>query len=82
MSSYDSGVEPGTYEGQVFLFASDPVLEDLTWALQEVVGTFVLEQAESISDEEWFFSGAFSASIDDPAASIDVTFSCVGLVGY
>jgi hypothetical protein len=82
VSSYDSGVEPGTYEGQVFVFASDPVLDELTWDLQEVDGTFVLDQAESVSDEEWSFSGSFFASIEAPAASIEVTFRCVGPVGY
>jgi hypothetical protein len=82
VSSYDSGVEPGTYEGQVFVFASDPVLDELTWDLQEVDGTFVLDQAESVSDEEWSFSGSFFASIEAPAVSIEVTFRCVGPVGY
>ncbi len=82
VSSYDSGVEPGAYEGQVWVFAADPALDESVWDLQEIDGAFVLNQAESVSNEEWLFTGSFSASVADPPASIEATFSCVGLVGY
>lgn len=82
VSSYDSGVEPGTYEGQVWVFGSDPDLDELVLDLQEIDGAFVLDQAEPVSDDEWFFAGSFSASVANPPASIEATSSCVGLVGY
>ena len=81
VSSYDSGVAPGTYGGQVWVFVSDSALEESIWDLQEIDGTFVLDQAAKVTDEEWSFTGTFSASVEDPPASIEATFTCVGLVG-
>ena len=80
VSSYDSGVKPGTYGGQVWVFVTDSALEESIWDLQEIDGTFVLDGAENVSDGEWSFTGTFSGSVEDPPASIDATFSCVGLV--
>ncbi|MFV1970786.1 MAG: hypothetical protein ACC683_07260, partial [Acidimicrobiia bacterium] len=83
VGSLDSGVEPGTYNGQIFVFANNLDYDELTWDLQEVEGLFVLDRAEMVSDEEWLFAGSFSAvSANDPATSIDATFTCVGLVGF
>ena len=82
VSSYDSGVEPGTYLGSIWVFASDLTLDELAWDLQEIDGEFVLTKAEEVSDEEWLFVGSFSAAVEDPPASIQATFSCVGLTGY
>jgi len=83
VSSLDSGVEPGTYEGRIWVSAIDPDLDEQTWDLQEVDGAFILERAEKVNDEEWLFSGSFSVAVqNDPATSIEATFTCVGLVGF
>lgn len=82
VSSYDSGVEPGTYQGSIWVFATDVDLDELAWDLQEIDGEFVLTKAEVVSGEEWLFVGSFSATVDDPPASIEATFSCIGLTGF
>ncbi|MCL1692887.1 MAG: hypothetical protein M3096_04310 [Actinomycetia bacterium] len=83
VSSYDTGIEPGTYEGQIWVFAVDTALDEKTWDLQEIDGAFVLDRAQRITDDEWLFSGSFSATAEnDPATSIEATFTCVGPVGY
>ncbi|VAW07293.1 hypothetical protein MNBD_ACTINO01-2154, partial [hydrothermal vent metagenome] len=83
INSFDTGVEPGTYEGRIWVFANDLDLDELTWGLQEINGTFVLEKAQRMTDEEWLFSGSFSATAEnDPATSIEATFTCVGPVGF
>ncbi len=83
VSSYDTGVEPGTYEGRIWVFANDPDLDELTWDLQEIDGTFVLDRAQRVTDDEWLFSGSFSATAEnDPATSIEAEFTCVGPVGF
>ena len=83
VASDASGVKPGTYEGRIWVFANDPELDEQTWDLQEVDGDFILERAERVSDEEWLFEGSFSvAAENDPATSIEATFTCVGLVGF
>lgn len=81
VSSYDTGVEPGTYEGSIWVFATDLAIDELTWDLQEVDGEFKLTEAEELSDSEWLFAGSFSVSVEDPPASVEATFSCVGF-GY
>ncbi len=82
VSSFDSGIEAGNYGGLIWVFASDPRVDEQVWDLQEIDGTFVLDRAEKVSDEEWLFTGTFSAvSATDPATSIDASFTCVGLVG-
>ncbi len=83
INSFDTGVEPGTYEGRIWVFANDLDLDELTWGLQEIDGTFVLEKAQRMTDEEWLFSGSFSGTAEnDPATSIEATFTCVGPVGF
>lgn len=82
ISSYDTGVQPGTYLGSIWVFASDPALDELTWDLQEIDGEFILIKAEEVSDSEWLYAGTFSATVEDPPASIEATFSCVGTAGY
>ncbi|MCL1598978.1 MAG: hypothetical protein M3094_07325 [Actinomycetia bacterium] len=83
INSYDTGVEPGTYEGRIWVFSVDPDLDEKTWGLQEIDGTFVLDRAQRMTDEEWLFEGSFSGTAEnDPATSIEATFTCVGLVGF
>ena len=82
ISSYDTGIEPGSYEGRIWVFANDPALDETTWGLQEIDGAFVLDRTQRITDDEWLFAGSFSGTAqDDPATSIEATFTCVGLVG-
>lgn len=84
VSSNDTGVTPGTYDGLIWVFAADSDLEEQVYGLQEYDGPFVLDEAYEVSDEAWFFSGSFSlvASDEWPAASVEATFSCVGPVGF
>lgn len=81
VANYHSGVEPGTYdEGQIWVFASDPAVEDQLWHLQESDGVFVLDRAEKLSDDEWLLAGGFAGAVEDPTASVEATFTCVALL--
>ncbi len=78
ISSYDTGVQLGTHEGLIWVFAWDLTLDELTWDLQEIDGTFVLSRAEEVSEGEWLLEGSFAAAVEEPPASITATFSCTG----
>ncbi len=80
VASYDSGIKPGSYEGQIFIYPSDDALDAQLVGLQEQDGTFTLDRAEEQPDGRWLFAGSFSGSTNDPPASLEASFTCVGPV--
>ncbi len=83
VSSYDTGIMPGSYEGLVWVFATDPDLDESTWGLQEIDGLFFLDRSEQVGGDMWLFEGSYSAvDPEDPSTAIEASFSCVGPVGF